>query len=92
MEFEQSDKALDDDLVSPDDLLAEEAGLDDIDLLSEPSIDAEDDSFAELDELEKKDRARIAAKQSLKVRRAIEDFFEEQRIKHELDYLFEEDD
>lgn len=92
MEFEETDKELDDDLVSPDDLLSEESGLDDIDLLSESSVDTDDEALSELEELEKKDRARLAAKRSLKVRRAIEDFFEERKVKHELDYLFEDDD
>lgn len=92
MEFEESDKELDDDLVSPDDLLSDESGFDDMDLLAEPLTESDDESIAELvSDLEKKDKARLAAKRSLKVRRAIEDFFEEQKVKHELDYLFEDD-
>lgn len=87
MEFEESDDEL---VESADDILPEEDGLDGIDLLSESSDEPEED-LSELDELDKKDKARIAAKRSLKIRRAIEDFFEERKLKSELDYLFDDD-
>ena len=93
MEFEESNKELEEDLISTDDLLSDEADLDDIDLLAENTAEIDDEKFDELeDELEKKDKARLVAKRSLVVRRAIENFFEEQKMKHELDYLFTDDD
>lgn len=90
MKFEASNEELKEDIVSPDDLLTEDGTYpEEIDLLSDtPMVEVEEEIVPELDEYEKKDRARQVAKRSLKVRRAIEDFFEEKKIRHELDYLF----
>lgn len=85
MEFEETDKELDDEHVSPDDLL-NESDIDDIIDLETSEEEDDDDALPELDAI-KKDRAR---KHSLTIRRKIEKILEEKRIKKELDYLFEE--
>ncbi|CAM4412998.1 MAG: hypothetical protein LEGION0398_MBIBDBAK_00318 [Legionellaceae bacterium] len=98
MEFEQTNPELEDTSVSADDLLAD--GTEFNDILSEATDDADSDTdldFSELDGLselehQKKEKSSNSGKRSLKVRRAIEDFFEDRKMKQEFDYLIDTDE
>lgn len=70
-----------------DDKKVEEDSIDDTDVDEEGGDEGDGSEISESDVAEEKVRKKVAA---LRARHAIEDYFENKKIRHELDYLLDE--